>query len=210
MGLRGRVRKGWTKRRPSAGVYLGGYPTAAKKPSWTLKPTAKATSTASAPAASMDEARKCISPGTPDDVSGPMSVAPNGTTPSTAPVYKRRQARGLDERRDPNSDAWDSRRLPVHYRCSAVPRWWRRCKFSQFFPPGASMHTPVVEKLGQAHARSRDSEAAGGLAFKCAGCSATPVKRRDQRSLWVKSGDVQRSKRAAAMETLAALRTHPA
>jgi hypothetical protein len=38
------------------------------------------------------------------------------------------------------------------------------------------MRAPIVEKLWQAHARSRDSGGARGLAHQCAGSHDTPVK----------------------------------
>jgi hypothetical protein len=62
--------------------------TAPKKPSGTVKPTAKGTSTAPVPAASMEAASRRSSPGATDDVSGPLSVAPIGTTSATAQVDK--------------------------------------------------------------------------------------------------------------------------
>jgi hypothetical protein len=50
----------------TVGTTAGDHPAAPKKPSGTLKPTAKGTG----------------------DVSGPLSVAPTGTTPTTAQVDK--------------------------------------------------------------------------------------------------------------------------
>jgi hypothetical protein len=72
----------------TAGGHLGDHPAAPKKPSGKLKPTAKGTSTAPVPAASMKAAQRRTYPGASGDVSGPLSVAPIGTTSSTAQVDK--------------------------------------------------------------------------------------------------------------------------
>jgi hypothetical protein len=57
-------------------------------PSVTLKLTAKGTSNAPAPAASMETASRRTSPGALGDVSGPLSVAPIGTTSATVQANK--------------------------------------------------------------------------------------------------------------------------
>jgi hypothetical protein len=72
----------------TAGGHLGDHPAAPKKLSGTLKPTAKGTSYAPVPAASKEAASRRTSPGAPGDVSGPLSVAPIGTTSKTAQVDK--------------------------------------------------------------------------------------------------------------------------
>jgi hypothetical protein len=72
----------------TAGGRLGDHPAAPKKLSGTLKPTAKGTSSAPVPAASKEAASRRTSPGAPGDVSGPLSVRPIGTTPTTAQVDK--------------------------------------------------------------------------------------------------------------------------
>jgi hypothetical protein len=68
----------------TAGGHLGDHPAASKYPSGTLKPTAKGTSSVPVPAASKEAASRRTSPGAPSDVSGPLSVAPIGTTSTTA------------------------------------------------------------------------------------------------------------------------------
>jgi hypothetical protein len=101
----------------TAGGRLGDHPAAPKKPSGTLKPTAKGTSSAQVPAASKEAAPRRTSPRAPGDVSGPLNVALIGTTFTTAqvdrvvptgerrnktPVYvsgvKKAQIPGLDSR----------------------------------------------------------------------------------------------------------------
>jgi hypothetical protein len=72
----------------TAGGRLGDHPAAPKKPNGKLKHTAKSTSSAPVPAASKKAASRSTSPGAPDDVSGPLSVAPIGTTFTTAQVDK--------------------------------------------------------------------------------------------------------------------------
>jgi hypothetical protein len=72
----------------TAGGHLDDHPAAPKKQSGTLKLTAKGTSTAPVPAASMEAAQRHTYPGAPDDVFGPLSVAPIGTTSSTNQVDK--------------------------------------------------------------------------------------------------------------------------
>jgi hypothetical protein len=72
----------------TAGEHFGDHPAAPTKPSGTLKPTAKGTSSAPVPAASKKAASRRTSPGAPGDVSGPLNVAPIGTTSTTAQVDK--------------------------------------------------------------------------------------------------------------------------
>jgi hypothetical protein len=72
----------------NAGGRLGDHPVASKEPSGTLKSTTKGTSSAPIPAASTEAASRRTSPGAPGDLSGPLSVTPIGTTPTTAQVDK--------------------------------------------------------------------------------------------------------------------------
>jgi hypothetical protein len=72
----------------TADGHLGDHPPAPKNPSGTLKPTAKDTSSAPVPAVSKEAASRRTSPGAPGDVSGPLNVAPVGTTSTTAQVDK--------------------------------------------------------------------------------------------------------------------------
>jgi hypothetical protein len=68
----------------TTGEYFDAKPATPYKLSVTLKHTAKGTSTAPVPAASMEAASRRTSPGALGDVSDPLSVAPNGSTLSTA------------------------------------------------------------------------------------------------------------------------------
>jgi hypothetical protein len=70
----------------TAGGYLDAHPAAPNKPSGTLKPTAKVSGTAPVPATSTEAAQRHKSPGAPCDVSGPLSIAPTGTTSSAQVV----------------------------------------------------------------------------------------------------------------------------
>jgi hypothetical protein len=72
----------------TASGHLGDRPSAPEKPSGTLKPTAKCTSSAPVPAASKEETSRRTSPGAPGDLSGPLSVASIATTSTTAQVDK--------------------------------------------------------------------------------------------------------------------------
>jgi hypothetical protein len=72
----------------TAGGHLGNHLAAPTKSSGTLKPTDKGTSSTPVPAASKEAASRRTSPEAPGDVSGPLSVAPIGTTSTTAQVDK--------------------------------------------------------------------------------------------------------------------------
>jgi hypothetical protein len=67
---------------------LGDHAAAPKKAKWDAQAHSQGYSSAPVPAASKEAASRRTSPGAPGDVSGSLSVAPIGTTPSTAQVDK--------------------------------------------------------------------------------------------------------------------------
>jgi hypothetical protein len=160
--------------------------------------------------------------------------------PGLDPREVRKQTRGPDERRYLDAGARDCRRLPGPLLAPCGPSMRARCEFSYIFGPGGSMRAPVENlrktharsrdwggagglehQCAGCHATPVEATGSGpregpspDTTLHCVGgkrpwCSESALSFRALRPA-SKGGNVQRSKRAAPMQTLPALRTHPA